>query len=82
MADRMSTARRMDRARANARVTRQENGAVKRRERANRDKRMAELVGKGAFPYTPAILSWASAKLGKPARQLDDAAIKGLVAKA
>ena len=78
MAQRMSTATRMDRARDNAAVTRIENSQRKRKERANRDKRMAELVNKGKFPFTPAILSWASAKIGKPSTQLTEAQIKAL----
>jgi len=70
MAERMSTARRMDRARANGRVTRAENSVVKRKERASRDKRMAELIRKGTFPYIPAVMSWLSVKLGKPSTQI------------
>ena len=70
MADRMSTASRMDRARANGRVTRIENGQLKRKERASRDARMKELLKKGKFPYTPSIMSWVSVKLGKPSTQI------------
>ena len=75
MAERMSTARRMDRARANGRITRGENSQLKRKERANRDKRMKALVEKGAFPFTPAIMSYLSVKLGKPTTMItaDDA---------
>ena len=80
MAERMSTASRMDRARANGKITRKVNGHLKRRERANRDKRMAELIGKGAFPYTPAVQSWLSEKLGKPAARVTEAEAKALVA--
>ena len=70
MAERMSTATRMDRARANGKVTRIENGHRKRKARALRDKKFMELVVKGSFPYTPAIMSWASEKLGRPSTQL------------
>lgn len=70
MAERMSTATRMDRARANGKVTRVENGHKKRKERASRDKKMAMLLEKGTFPYTPSIMSWVSEKLGKPSTQI------------
>ena len=66
----MSTARRMDRARDKAAVTRTENGPRKRRERVNRDAKMAELIRKGTFPYTPAVMSWVSARLDTPTRQI------------
>lgn len=67
MAQRMSTASRMDRARDNAAISRAVNGALKRKESANRDKRMKGLLKTGAFPYTPAVLNWVSLQLGKPA---------------
>ena len=70
MAERMSTATRMDRARANGKVTRVENGHLKRKARQARDKRMHELLAKGTFPYTPGIMSWVSVKLAKPTTQI------------
>lgn len=79
MAERMSTARRMDRARANGRVTRAENSQLKRKERANRDKRMAALIQKGTFPYIPAVMSWLSEKLGKPSTQIKPDDVKTVV---
>ena len=79
MAERMSTASRMDRARANGKITRKVNGHLKRRERANRDKRMAELIKGGKFPYTPAIQSWISGQLGKPFTQVTEEQVKELV---
>ena len=48
--------------------SREANGPRKEDERERRDKRMKELLGKGKPPYTPAIVSWLSAKLGKPGR--------------
>ena len=68
MAYRMSTASRMDRARDNAAISRAVNGALKRKERSSRDKRMVELVKKGSLPYIPSVMSWLSVKLNKPAR--------------
>lgn len=73
MAERMSTAQRMDNQRARAKVSRIENGTLKRKERAARDARMKELLGKGTFPYTPSIMSWVSEKLGKPSKQVTEA---------
>lgn len=78
MAERMSTASRMDRARDNAAVSRTVNGQLKRKERANRDKRMVGLIQKGKFPFTPSILNWASTKLGRPSSQLTEADLRGL----
>jgi hypothetical protein len=69
MAKRMSTANRMDRARDNAAISRSVNGALKRKEKANRMKRMKILINSGSYPFTPAIMSWVSTQLGKPATQ-------------
>jgi hypothetical protein len=79
MADRMSTRRRMDRIREDHAVSRTVNGHIKRKERANRDKRMTELVKAGKFPYTPAVQSWVSTKLGKPFTKLTEEQVKELV---
>jgi hypothetical protein len=78
MAYRMSTATRMDRIRANGKISRIENGHLKRKERTNRDKKMAELIKKGKFPYIPSVMSWVSEKLGKPATQVTEAEAKAL----
>ncbi len=78
MADRMSTATRMDRARANGKVTRKENGHFKHKERASRNIRMAELVKTGTYPYTPSIASWVSAQIGKPFTQITEAEAQAL----
>ncbi len=68
MAERMSTASRMDRARDNAAISRAVNGALKRKERSSRDKRMMAIVSKGTLPFIPSVMSWLSVKLDKPAR--------------
>ena len=73
MAHRMSTATRMNRIRANGRISRIVNGHLKRKERASRDKKMAELITKGPFPYIPSVQSWVSEKLGKPFTQVTEA---------
>jgi hypothetical protein len=79
MAQRMSTRRRMDRIRDDGAISRTVNGHLKRKERASRDKRMAALIQGGKFPYTPAIQSWISTKLGKPFTQVTEADVRALV---
>ena len=81
MAERMSTARRMDRNRVLGRITRAENGHLKKKERASRDARMLELIRKGTFPYTPAVQSWLSTRLGVPFSQLTADQVRAHVAK-
>lgn len=81
MAERMSTASRMDRARALGRIKRIENGTRKRKARAQRDQRMAELVNKGSYPFIPAVMSWLSEKVGKPSTQITEAEAKELAKK-
>jgi hypothetical protein len=78
MAERMSTATRMDRIRANGKLSRISNGHLKRKERANRDKKMAELIKKGPFPYIPSVQSWVSEQLGKPFTQVTEAEAREL----
>lgn len=81
MADRMSTRVRYDRIRDNSAVSRTRNGHLKRKERANRDARMANLIQAGKFPYTPAVQSWVSAQLGVPFTQVTEEQAKALVRK-
>jgi hypothetical protein len=78
MADRMSTRRRMDQIRDDHAVSRTVNGHLKRKERANRDKRMVGLIGKGKFPYTPAVQTWISEKLGVPFTRVTEEQAKAL----
>lgn len=73
MAERMSTSTRMDRARANGKISRIENGTLKRKERAKRDSKMVELLKKGKYPYIPSMQTWVSEKLGKPFTQVTEA---------
>jgi hypothetical protein len=42
---------------------------------------LAEIVAKVKFPYTPTVRSWVSEIAGKPFAQLDEKAVKALVAK-
>ena len=79
MADRMSTRLRMDQIRDDHAVSRTENGHLKRKERANRDTRMKKLVTEGKYPYTPAVRSWLSVKVGVPFTQISEAQAKEAV---
>ena len=81
MADRMSTRVRYDRIRDNSAISRTKNGHLKRKERDSRDERMAKLINTGKFPYTPAIQSWISGKLGIPFTQVTEAQAKELTKK-
>jgi hypothetical protein len=79
MAERMSTAVRMDRARANGKVTRIVNGHLKRKERTSRDKKMAMLIQNGKFPYTPAVMSYLTTKLNKKVSEITEEMAKSAV---
>lgn len=48
--------------------SRHRNGILKTKERARREIRLKEALKKGKLPYTPTVLSWLSAHLGKPGR--------------
>jgi hypothetical protein len=79
MADRMSTRVRYDRIRDNGAISRTRNGHKKRKERAGRDARMAQLIKAGKFPYTPPVQSWISVQLGIPFSQVTEEQAKSLV---
>jgi hypothetical protein len=79
MAHRMSTRIRYDRIRDNGAISRTKNGHLKRKERANRDERIASLIKSGKFPYTPSIQSWISTKLGVPFSQVKEEQVKSLL---
>jgi hypothetical protein len=51
-------------------LSRQTNGMRKDKERARRDARIRELIKSGKFPYTPVVMSYLSAELGKPATRI------------
>lgn len=70
MSQRMSTAKRQDRARDNAAISRATNGALKRKATASRETRMKALLKKGSLPYTPAIMSWVCVQLDKVVSQV------------
>jgi len=55
--------------------SRRVNSKYKDKERVRRDDRMVGLLKQGKLPYTPAVLSWLSARLDKPAGRLTQADI-------
>jgi hypothetical protein len=59
--------------------SRHRNGIRKSAERERRTKRMLEMVRKGKPPYTPPVLSWLSAQLGKPGRLITPDDVKKLL---
>ena len=79
MAERMSTRVRYDRIRDNGAISRTVNGHLKRKERAARDARMKKLVTEGQYPYTPAVQSWLSVKVGVPFTQITEEQAKEAV---
>jgi hypothetical protein len=62
--------------------SRRTNGLLKMKERIRRQKRMVELLKKGKLPYTPTVMSWLSAALDKPSRQIVQADVDQLIKQA
>lgn len=56
--------------------SRHRNGILKTKERARRENRMKDALKKGKLPYTPTVLSWLSAHLGKPGRLITQEDVK------
>ncbi|HEV3146804.1 MAG TPA: hypothetical protein VGZ47_23155 [Gemmataceae bacterium] len=54
-------------------ASRLRNGELKLKERARRENRIKELLRKGKLPYTPVVMSWLSAHLGKPSTRITQA---------
>ncbi len=61
---------RLDTRLSDALVTKGKNTVVKTKERARRDERMTAKLKAGSLPYAPAVMSWLSGKLGKPASRI------------
>jgi hypothetical protein len=59
--------------------SRRTNGMLKMKERIRRHNRMLEMIKKGKLPYTPPVMSWLSAELNKPARQIVQADVDQLL---
>jgi len=60
-------------------LSRRTNGKRKTAERARRHTRMVGILQKGKLPYTPAVMSWLSAELDKPAKQIVQADVEKLL---
>lgn len=60
--------------------SRRRNGRRKSKERSRRYQRMIEIIRSGPFPYTPAVMSWLSQYLDKPATQITTEDVAELVA--
>jgi hypothetical protein len=54
------------------------NGALKVKERRNRDARMMAIVKKGKLPYLPSVMSWLSGQLDKPSRLITPEDVQSL----
>jgi hypothetical protein len=63
-------------------LSRRTNGLRKMAERERRERRMVELLKKGRLPYTPSIMSWLSAQLDKPSKQIVQTDVDQLLARA
>jgi hypothetical protein len=59
--------------------SRRTNGMLKMKERIRRQTRMLGIIKKGKLPYTPAVMSWLSATLNKPSRQIVQADVDQLL---
>jgi hypothetical protein len=75
-----SRKRRKEMRQRDMRASRIENGLRKRKERTRRDANMSALIKKAKFPFTPAILSWLSARLNKPGRLITPEDVQKAVA--
>jgi len=62
--------------------SRRTNGLLKMKERIRRHNRLVEALKKGKLPYTPTVMSWLSAELDKPSRQIVQADVDQLLKKA
>ena len=61
--------------------SRRTNGMLKMKERIRRHNRMLEMIKKGKLPFTPPVMSWLSAELNKPSRQIVQADVDQLLKK-
>ena len=59
--------------------TKEKNLGRKTKERARRDGRMKARLASGRLPYTPEVMSWLSATLGKKTGQITDQDVSTLV---
>jgi len=64
--------------RTDALATRAENSHKKSKERARRDARMMDTLKSGSLPYSPAVMSWLSRKLGQRSSRITQEQVNSL----
>ncbi|MBI4717556.1 MAG: hypothetical protein HY763_07110 [Planctomycetes bacterium] len=67
------------RRRVDAISTRKANRVYKDAERQRRDARMREQLKTGTLPYGPAVMSWLSRELDKPAGKITQSDVRSLL---
>ncbi len=71
---------RLDNRLAKATKTRRQNSPIKTRERSRRAATIIGLIKRSKPPYTPAVMSWLSRELDKPAKKITPEDIKTVIA--
>ncbi len=73
---------RLDMRMADQKLSRKENGVLKVKETARRDKRILEILKKNPkLPQIPSVMSWLSAKLDRPSRLITQQDLDAFLAK-
>lgn len=65
---------------ARATATRRRNSVTKAKEHDRREVQMVELLKGGQLPYTPAVMSWLSGRLGLKASRITSEDVKSFLA--
>ena len=65
---------------ANQKSTRRTNSLKKDKANVRRTEDMVKLINENSFPYTPAVMSWLSAEMGKRSALLSEAEVKAFIA--
>ena len=71
---------RLDGRLAKAIETRRQKSPIKTKERTRRAATMIALIKRRKPPYTPAVMSWLSREIGKPAKKITTQDIKSVTA--
>ena len=71
---------RLDGRLAKAIETRRQKSPIKAKERTRRAATMIALIKRSKPPYIPAVMSWLSRELGKPAKKITPQDIKSVIA--
>ena len=67
------------RVRSDAAEQKAKNRVVKAKERVRRDARVIEKLKARSLPYTPAVMSWLSRRLGKPSSRITPQDVESLL---